>query len=307
MLFGVGALLLAGGCTSNATTDAPAAGAANLTTTTAPRHLPGHTTWTETLFDDSRATKPANQAVVSSRALETAIYRPNGTGPFPVVVFAHGLIGHPDKFTKLLSKWADAGFVVAAPRFPLTNSDNPDAMANTHDAAEQAPDMEFVLDSLLSMNEERGAKLFGAIDDARIGAAGLSLGGLTTYNFVYGACCRDDRVDAAMVLDGFRPGDAELDGHVPLLIAHSDTDPLIPMASARAAFDTAKAPAWLVTLHGASHASQFENDVTPYDDLAERFTTDYWQATLNDDKAAYERLVDDAMVDGLSSIEVRNG
>jgi pimeloyl-ACP methyl ester carboxylesterase len=89
---------------------------------------------------------------------------------------------------------------------------------------------------------------------------------------------------------------------VPLLIAHSDTDPTLAYSTAQAAFGEAKPPVWLVTLHGASHATQWENDVTPYDHIAEQVTIDFWDATLNHNAAAFTRLQRDATVSGLSSI-----
>src|SRR5690554_1316075 len=100
--------LVLGACSSNddlPTANASANASTTTTTTTAPRQLPGHTTWTETFVDATRETKSANGDVIPSRTLETTIYRPNGTGPFPLIVFAHGSSGHPNKFTKLFAKW----------------------------------------------------------------------------------------------------------------------------------------------------------------------------------------------------------
>jgi len=159
----------------------------------------------------------------------------------------------------------------------------------------------FVLDNVLNLDRQPGSRLFHAIDARRIGASGLSLGGLTTYMVVYGRCCRDHRIDAAAVLAGIRP-DVTIDGHVQLLIAHSDTDPTLPYSSALETFAAARAPVWFVTLHGASHASQWEDTVTPYDQIAERITIDFWDATLNRDARAFTRLQHDATVLGLSSI-----
>jgi pimeloyl-ACP methyl ester carboxylesterase len=133
---------------------------------------------------------------------------------------------------------------------------------------------------------------------------GLSLGGVTTYNLVFSPCCRDRRVVATEVLDGVPPN-IPLDGHVPMLIAHSDTDPLIPYGTARNAYLAATAPVWFVTLHGASHATEWENDVTPYDHMDEQLTTDFWQATLGGDASAFTRLQRDATVAGLASIQVK--
>ncbi|MDQ1480978.1 MAG: hypothetical protein QOI44_1839 [Actinomycetota bacterium] len=270
-------------------------------TTIAPRLLPGHTSWIETFVDRSRPTTPAAGTPMPSRTLVTALYRPNGAGPFPLIVFSHGLDGHPAKFTKLFAAWADAGFAIAAPAFPLTNSRAPDPNSNVADVGQQPADVSFVLDKVLALDEQPRSRLFHAIDVSRIGAGGLSLGGLTTYMLVYGACCRDRRIDAVEVLDGVRSGE-RLDGHVPLLIAHSDTDPTLPYSSAMEAFAAARAPAWFVTLHGASHASEWEDTVTPFDHIAERITIDFWDATLNGNSQAFARLQRDATVPGLSSI-----
>jgi dienelactone hydrolase len=89
--------------------------------------------------------------------------------------------------------------------------------------------MSFVLDHVLAMDRERGNLLSHSIDEHRIGAAGLSLGGITTYLLVYGDCCRDDRIKAAEILDGAQPG-VTVDGHVPLYLGHSDADPVLPYA-----------------------------------------------------------------------------
>lgn len=297
------------GCTSSGVKTASSAGDAPAlsptTTTTQPRLLPGHTSWIETFVDTSRRTVPADGAPLRSRILATTIYRPNGAGPFPLILFSHGLDGHPEKFTKLFTAWADAGFAVAAPAFPRTNSHAENPSSNVGDVAQQPADVSFVLDNLLAMNKQPESRLFRAIDDRKIGAGGLSLGGLTTYFLAYDPCCRDQRVRAVEVLDGIRP-DVAIDGHVPLLIAHSDTDPTLPYSSALEAFGLASPPAWLVTLHGALHASQWEDDVTPYDHIAERLTIDFWDATLDGDAGAFARMEHDATVPGRSSIATKD-
>ncbi len=251
------------------------------------RHRSGHTSWYQTFVDTTRRTVPSVGPTLPSRTLATAIYRPNRYGQFPLIVFAHGDSGHPEKFAKLFSAWADAGYVVAAPAFPLTNSHA--TSMNIGDVAQQPGDMSFVLDQVLAMDKTRGNLLSHSIDERRIGAAGLSLGGITTYFLVYGDCCRDDRIKAAEILDGAQPG-VTVDGHVPLYIGHSDSDPVLPYAGARVTYDRAPPPVWFVTLHGASHASQWEDGVTPYDQIAERTTSDFWDATLKHDRRAFAAL-----------------
>jgi dienelactone hydrolase len=283
------------------------AGAAALSPTVAraASTKPAFTSWKETFVDPSRPTAAgAATPAAPDRTLVTTIYRPNGKGPFPLIVFGHGSNGHPDKFSQLLTVWAGAGYVVAAPAFPLTNSTVPQAPKNVGDVANQPADMSFVLTQVLRENRDRKSDLYRAIDRRNIGAAGLSLGGATTYSAVFDDCCRDRRFTAAMVLDGIRLGSAlRLDGHVPLLIAHADTDPAIPYSTAQAASRDAAPPVWLVTLHGASHATQWENDPTPYDAVGEKLTVDFWDATLGGDKRALDRLERDATVPNLVSIE----
>ncbi len=273
---------------------------------------PAFTSWKETLVDSSRPTPSgASTPAAPDRTLVTTVYRPSGHGPFPLIVFSHGLGGHPDKFTQLFSAWARAGYIVAAPAFPLTNSSVVGNSRNAGDVTNQPADVRFVLNQVLRQSRRAGTRLSGAVDARHIGAAGLSLGGMTTYGVVFDDCCRERRFQAAMVLDGIAVhlGDdteqLRLDGHVPLLIAHSDTDPALPYTSARTTFEEAESPVWLVTLHGASHATQWENDPTPYDAIGERLTIDFWDATLRGRKAAWARLQRDATVAGLSAIESR--
>ena len=270
------------------------------------------TTWNETFVDPARPTPAgATTPEAPNRTLVTTLYRPAGKGPFPLIVFSHGYDGHPDKFTELLGSWAAAGYVVAAPAFPLTNASVARENQNAGDVASQPGDVQFVLSQVLQEARRKGTRLSGAIDRRHIGAAGLSLGGLTTYGVTFDDCCRDPRFTAAMVLDGISaplggPDDQlRFDGHIPLLIAHSDTDPAIPFSTARSAYDSAAAPVWFVTFHGASHATQWENDPTPYDAIGERLTVDFWNATLRGRKAAYAALDRDATVANLSSIESR--
>ena len=44
-------------------------------------------------------------------------------GPFPVVVYSHGLRSLPALHAGLTTRWAAAGFVVAAPAYPHTPRD----------------------------------------------------------------------------------------------------------------------------------------------------------------------------------------
>jgi dienelactone hydrolase len=299
------ALLIATACsatTENQTADS------GPTTTVATRPYE-FASWTETFIDRSRPTEAgALTPAAPERTLATTVYLPAGSEPRPLIVFSHGVIGHPDKFSQLLSAWARAGYVVAAPAFPQTNDHVPGSAQNLGLAGSQPADVSFVLDQMLGLAADPDSPLYDRIDPNQIGAGGLSLGGATTYAVAFSPCCRDHRIKAVEVLSGaLLPvvGEFDLDGHVPLLIAHGDQDPLLKYANAQVIFEQAAPPVWFVTLIGASHATEFENDVTPYDATAEQVTIDFWDATIGGDPTAFATLAQHATVLGLSTLQTK--
>ena len=75
---------------------------------------------------------------------------------------------------------------------------------------------------------------------------------------------------------------------------------------AKSSYDAAAAPVWLMTFDFGGHAAQWEDDVTPFDQIAEATTLDFWNATLKGDDTAYAALENDATVENMSSIETKS-
>lgn len=250
-----------------------------------------------------RSTPPAD-----TRMLVTEVYVPPGDGPFPLVVFGHGLSGHPDDFTRLLGAWAEAGYLVAAPAFPLTNLEVSDSGANFGDVANQPADVSFVIDEVLRLADEPQSDLTDLVDGERIGVAGLSLGGITTYAATFSDCCRDDRVDAAVVLAGAAEpadnlGSFAGPADVPVLVMHGDADTVIPFDAAVVSYDLLDGPRYLVTLLGGGHAEPFSDRSTDFAPIVDEVTVDFWDAYLARDADAVDRLIGHAQVDGLTTLE----
>jgi predicted dienelactone hydrolase len=60
------------------------------------------------------------------RVLVTYVRYPSrGHAPLPLIVFGHGFALTPKVYARLLDTWARAGYVVAAPVFPVENPNAP--------------------------------------------------------------------------------------------------------------------------------------------------------------------------------------
>jgi fermentation-respiration switch protein FrsA (DUF1100 family) len=93
----------------------------------------------------------------------------------------------------------------------------------------------------------------------------------------------------------------------PILIFHGTADPLIPYKTAPDAYKAAAAPKYFVSLIGAGHAPPYENTPDPHDALVIKVTSDFWDAYLRADASATQKLVADAQVKGLASINYDKG
>ena len=224
------------------------------------------------LVDSSRQTSAHNGlAALPSRALPTQIWYPASGpageapipdaplasgGPFPLVANSHGFGDLNIGEAYLAIALARRGFVVASPTFPLTNTGTPGGLYLA-DAANQPGDVRFVIDQVLALSAGDGW-LAGGVDPKRIGAQGLSLGGLTTLVVTYNPVLRDRRIRAAFAM---APASCELTRKAlastpPLLLIDGDQDLITPIEqNAGLNFKRARMPRTLVTLERATHTA----------------------------------------------------
>jgi predicted dienelactone hydrolase len=226
------------------------------------------------------------------------------------------MAGYPRKFEDLHAGWAAAGYAVAAPVFPLSNDGTPGAFGNGHDVVNQPGDVSFVLDELLARSADGESDLAGRFDPDRLAASGLSAGGFTTYEVAVNEGARDPRLRAAVVMSGAFDPDSTFVGAegVPVLVLHGDTDPLITVAEAKAAYDALEAPRYFVVLLGGGHAGPFEDEgegfepkVPGHDELILASTVAFWDHYLLHVDEAGAELLTAAASDGLTTLEVDLG
>jgi predicted dienelactone hydrolase len=131
------------------------------------------------------------------RTLVTYVRYPrSGHRPYPLVVFGHGFALLPGVYAKLLDSWARAGYVVAAPVFPVENEQAPGG-PDESDLVNQPGDISFVISRLVAADADRRSWLYGLAN--RIAVAGHSDGAETAFGVAYERRYLDRRVRAAVI------------------------------------------------------------------------------------------------------------
>lgn len=229
-----------------------------------------------TYIDRARGTRPCGSFPGSAdRRLDVLIWRPAGEGPFPLVVYCHGTNGMAGESLYLVEALSRAGYVVAAPEFPLTSraAHTGIAAADVTDAPEQVRDVSFAIDRLLA-DEVVGS----SIDGGRIALAGHSLGGVTTYFATYGMQCRDPRIRASIPVAASDPVASALANGlgfagiqhapvpVPVLFLSAEKDLFARMAGRPgAAFARVEPPKHHVMIARGTHVWFHDGDDQPAD------------------------------------------
>jgi len=216
---------------------------------------------TYTFVDASRPTAPNGDFPgAPDRTLVTEVWYPatiagrdtpvdTSAGPYPIVVHSHGFLDNRVGEIYVGEHLASHGYIVAATDYPLSNGAAPGGATIT-DIHNQPADASYVINQTLA--------LFGPDADAdRIGASGLSLGGLTTHLLTFHADLRDPRIDAAIAMAGpacMFTGKFFKTSTAARLILHGNSDLIVPFKkNGKRAFRGGKGRRHLVELDVGSH------------------------------------------------------
>jgi dienelactone hydrolase len=220
-------------------------------------------------------------------------------GPYPLVVFGHGFNVTPSLYARLLHAWAQAGYVVAAPVFPLENAAAPGG-PNEADLTNQPGDVRFVISRLLEADRKAGT-----IDPRAIAVSGQSDGGDTALAVAYDSRYRDPRVSAAVILSGAEiPASGSFtfppEGP-PLLATQGTADTVNPPNLTETFFEAAGRPKYLLRLLGAEHLPPYSTE-EPQLAIVERVTLAFLDAYLKHRSQALHRIAPLGSVPGKASL-----
>lgn len=225
-----------------------------------------------TFVDEKRATPACNASPAqNTRTLVTDLWYPAkgdpnaapmadaaaADGPFPVIVFNHGQQGEPQQYAPSFQTWAQAGYVVVAPRHPVTVKGGP-GCPFVDDIEGELGDVPFVITSI-------DKELSDLADVDHLAVAGHSSGAIVAFGVGFNTCCHDDRVDAVLVesllsvpLDGKYASDLK---GTPVLFMHGDAD-LFPLAEAHTVFEAADPPKFFLPIQGGDHSDAYRSGPT---------------------------------------------
>ena len=212
----------------------------------------------EQFVDRNRPTQAnGDYAGADRRSLPTSVWYPRGGGARtgPLLLFSHGFPSFRRNGRYLGEHLASHGYVVAAADFPLTSAWAPGGALVT-DLVNQPGDLSFLIDRLVALSRRASHPLSGRIDEGRVGAFGISLGGLTSTLAGLHPDLRDPRIGAVLSIAGptylFT---AEFFDAVdlPFMMLAGKLDALVPWESNAAPLAAKNPHGWLVTALGGSH------------------------------------------------------
>jgi fermentation-respiration switch protein FrsA (DUF1100 family) len=225
-------------------------------------------------------------------------------GPYPLVVFGHGFGVTPTPYAPLLDAWARAGYVVAAPIFPLGSALAPGGPSEA-DLVNEPTDMSFVISRMLAESKRTTGPFRGLLERDRIAITGHSDGGDAALAVAFDPSFRDARVSAAVILSG-----AEIPQlgafpfprrGPPLLATQGSADTINPPSATSMFFALAPRPKFLLTLAGAPHLPPY-SDEQPYLGIIERVTVAFLDRYLKTQPAALHRMLTAGRVGGLATL-----
>jgi predicted dienelactone hydrolase len=249
----------------------------------------------------------------------------NGTpykegGPYPLILYNHGLYGSGIDFLALTEYLTSQGYIVVSPDYhdtispdfvtqaALNRIKSDEELTNLNAIIQALDDFQdlakttreviisymqrfrlseasFVIDEILTLNEDEGSRLFHLIDKNNVGIAGYSLGGLTALGLI-GAYkdinITDTRIKAALIMSAPDPFQDNITGvGIPIMIMHGDTDlpALVPLAEQL--YNKTQASKFYMVIRLATHFTFTNTTCSDYELISQCWKDDQYVRLIN--------------------------
>ena len=173
--------------------------------------------------------------------------------PAPLVLFAHGFDISAERYAPLLHDIAAAGFVVAAPEFPMSSTVYEGA-PDESDIPGQSRDLAFLITAMTGSGAP--SRLSEMIAPGQVGVIGHSDGAVTALIATFAPRYADHRIGAIVAVSGGFDtfgGEWFSTNDPPLLAIHGEYDEINPFRSSELLVENDPGEAMLVAVLGASH------------------------------------------------------
>lgn len=261
-----------------------------------------------------------------SRVFPVLVTYPDAPGPFPVILFSHGLGGSRNAAPYLARHWAERGYVTVFLQHPGSDEsiwgsagfsfrDRAQLLSTASRAATgenlnlRIGDVSTALDRLKLWNYDPSHPLYHRMDLSRVGMSGHSFGAVTTQAVSgekrIGSSATDTRIDAALALSPSPPsyGDparAYADVRIPWMLMTGTEDTGQVGRAQNPADRLAVYPAlppggkYELVLFGAKHSAFGERPGSPMERLKnpnhhraiKALSTAFWDTYLKENAAA---------------------
>ncbi|MGH9124347.1 MAG: alpha/beta hydrolase family protein [Acidimicrobiales bacterium] len=221
-------------------------------TTTAPAKAPPYPVSSTTMafVDPSRPTVSQGVQISATMALTTVVWYPAVAGRWPLVMFASGYKVGPSSYSTLLQTWAAAGYVVAAPEFPLEDEAIAGPALDESDLQNEPADLEFVKSSMLARSDPLAPRIIAT----EVAVTGHSDGAEAALAVAQEG---DPQVVAVIAMSG-QPVTPRQDPNPPLLVIQGDSDTTNPPELGQDVYDQADSPKFFLSLIGGGHLPPFQ-------------------------------------------------
>lgn len=211
-------------------------------------------------------------------------------GPFPVVIYSHGVDSNGTERNDTLATWARAGYVVVAPTYPLSSQKG----GQVGDVVNQPSDVMFV-NAQLSEPASPLALLASHMAVDCLALAGHSLGALTTVGTTFDPCCRPAGQKAAIMIVGglFLPTagtDPATVPKVPSLLVHGQKDARVPYDNSLTLRSTLPGRTWLLRFPEGQHSAMFD---PPLNQVLDTVVVGFLDAELRGDSRGLDHVATD--------------